>query len=55
MTTERNTVRRAWDAVSEAYAANRRADGPDADLIDELVADLPAEATVLDVGCGDGR
>ena len=55
MPAERDAVRQAWDAVSEAYAANRRADGPDADFIDELVADLPAEATVLDVGCGDGK
>lgn len=54
MPIERNAVRRAWDAVSETYATNRRADGPDADLIDELVSDLPADATVLDVGCGDG-
>jgi hypothetical protein len=49
MPAERDAVRQAWDAVSEAYAANRRANGPDADLIDELVADLPAEAIVLDV------
>jgi ubiquinone/menaquinone biosynthesis C-methylase UbiE len=55
MPVERDAVRRAWDAVSETYATNRRADGPDADLIDELLADLPAGATVLDVGCGDGE
>jgi ubiquinone/menaquinone biosynthesis C-methylase UbiE len=51
---DRNRVREAWDAVAETYAASRRADGEDAALIDELLAELPAEPTVLDVGCGDG-
>jgi ubiquinone/menaquinone biosynthesis C-methylase UbiE len=54
---DRNVVRRAWDAVADDYARNRRADGEDAALIDELVAGLPPDsnARVLDVGCGDGR
>lgn len=51
----RDAVRRTWDAVADNYAAKRRADGEDAALIDELLADLPAEARVLDVGCGDGN
>ncbi|MEF8866974.1 MAG: class I SAM-dependent methyltransferase [Haloarculaceae archaeon] len=51
---DRNRVRRAWDAVAEAYAANRRPDGEDAALLAELLAELPSEPTVLDVGCGDG-
>ncbi|MFC7228422.1 class I SAM-dependent methyltransferase [Salinirubellus salinus] len=51
---DRNAVRAAWDRVSETYAANRNPDGNDAALIDELLADLPADARVLDVGCGDG-
>ena len=51
---DRNRVREAWDAVAETYAVNRRADGEDAALIDELLAELPPEPTVLDVGCGDG-
>jgi SAM-dependent methyltransferase len=45
---------RAWEAVAETYAERRDPDGADADLIDELVATLPAEPVVLDVGCGDG-
>jgi SAM-dependent methyltransferase len=51
---DRNRVRRAWDAVSETYAANRRPDGEDAALLEELLVELPEDPTVLDVGCGDG-
>jgi SAM-dependent methyltransferase len=51
----RNAVRRAWDAVAADYAAARRADGPDADLLRDLAAGLPDAARVLDAGCGDGR
>ncbi|WP_089697621.1 class I SAM-dependent methyltransferase [Halogranum gelatinilyticum] len=51
----RDAVRRAWDAVADDYAAKRRADGEDAALIEDLLADLPADARVLDVGCGDGQ
>lgn len=51
---ERNAVRRAWDDVAETYAASRDPDGSDADLLDDLLARLPADPTVLDVGCGDG-
>ena len=51
---DRNEVRRAWDAVSERYAENRDPDGSDARLIDELLASLPDDPDVLDIGCGDG-
>ena len=51
---DRTELRRAWDAVSETYAERRDPDGSDAALIDELLAALPAEPDVLDVGCGDG-
>jgi len=54
MSDQRRRVREAWDAVADDYARMRNPDGPDADLLDELVADLPEGATVLDVGCGDG-
>ncbi len=52
--TRRDAVRRAWEAVADDYAATRRADGEDADLVDDLLGTLPADPTVLDVGCGDG-
>ena len=51
---DRNAVRRAWDEVSETYADRRDPDGSDAALIDGLLADLPEDPDVLDVGCGDG-
>jgi len=46
--------RRAWDEVAETYARTRDPDGDDAALIEELLAELPANPVVLDVGCGDG-
>ncbi|WP_254273340.1 class I SAM-dependent methyltransferase [Haloarcula marina] len=49
-----NEVRRAWDAVAETYARKRDPGGSDAALIDDLLAELPADPVVLDVGCGDG-
>jgi ubiquinone/menaquinone biosynthesis C-methylase UbiE len=51
---EINETRRAWDEVAETYASRRDPDGSDADLIDDLLAELPPDPTVLDVGCGDG-
>ena len=51
---DRLDVRRAWEAVSETYAERRDPGGSDAGLIDDLLADLPANPLVLDVGCGDG-
>lgn len=51
---DRNEVRRAWDRVAATYAARRDPDGSDAALIDDLLADLPSDPDVLDVGCGDG-
>jgi len=52
---DRNAVRRAWDDIAETYARRRDPDGSDAALVDDLLADLPAEPTVLDVGPGDGE
>ena len=50
----RTELRRAWDDVAETYARQRDADGSDAALIDDLLAELPADPDVLDIGCGDG-
>lgn len=47
-------MRRAWDRVAGTYAERRDPTGSDAALIDDLLDALPADPTVLDVGCGDG-
>ena len=47
-------LREAWDEVAETYAARRDPDGSDAALIDDLLAELPPDPDVLDIGCGDG-
>ncbi|ATW89916.1 methyltransferase family protein [Halohasta litchfieldiae] len=51
---DRHERRQAWEALSTAYAERRNPDGSDADLIDDLLAALPSEPLVLDLGCGDG-
>jgi len=51
---DRNEVRRAWDEVAATYAARRDPGGSDAALIDDLLAGLPPDPDILDVGCGDG-
>jgi len=51
---DRNERRAAWEELSRTYAEHRNPDGSDADLIDGLLTDLPADPVVLDVGCGDG-
>lgn len=43
-----------WEDVSATYADRRDPTGSDADLIDDLLAELPPNPDVLDVGCGDG-
>ena len=54
--TERDAVRRAYDELAETYAAERAsdADAPAAARLDRLAERLPADARVLDAGCGQG-
>lgn len=51
---DRREVMRAWDEVAATYARQRDPGGSDAALVADLTASLSADATVLDVGCGDG-
>jgi SAM-dependent methyltransferase len=51
---DRPELRRSWDDLAETYARRRDPDGSDADLIEELLAALPPEPTVLDIGPCDG-
>ena len=47
-------IRRAWDEIAATYARRRDPTGSDADLLTTLCETLGPDATVLDVGCGDG-
>ena len=47
---EKDAVRRGYDGLAEAYAADRSEDGRGVAILD----DLPASARVLDAGCGQG-
>lgn len=47
-------LRRAWDEVAATYAQRRDPGGSDADLIEDLLADLPPSPRVLDIGPCDG-
>jgi SAM-dependent methyltransferase len=51
---DRTDIRRAWEDISETYAARRDPDGSDAALLDALLERCPPDPLVLDVGCGDG-
>jgi len=51
---DRTQIRRAWDEIATTYAHRRDPTGSDADLLVELAEALGPDATVLDVGCGDG-
>jgi SAM-dependent methyltransferase len=51
---DRTELRRAWDDVAETYARRRDPDGSDAALLDDLLADLPEEPRILDIGPCDG-
>lgn len=51
---DRTELQRAWDTVARSYARQRDPSGSDAALIEELLADLPAEPAVLDIGPCDG-
>ena len=51
---DRTEIRRAWDEIATTYARRRDPTGSDADLLAGLAEALGPDATVLDVGCGDG-
>jgi SAM-dependent methyltransferase len=51
---ERDDVRRAYDALAETYAAQRSRDSIEMALLDRLLDSVPRDARVLDAGCGQG-
>lgn len=51
---ERDDVRRAYDELSETYAGQRSPTSLSMNALDRLLDPLPADANVLDAGCGQG-
>lgn len=51
---DRRSLRESWDDIAQTYAASRDPDGSDAALIERLLAELPDEPKVLDIGPCDG-
>jgi SAM-dependent methyltransferase len=50
----KKTVREGYNAMAEGYLADRSRDSEDVRLLDEFIERLPANAEVLDAGCGAG-
>ncbi|WP_200531920.1 class I SAM-dependent methyltransferase [Halorubrum sp. LN27] len=51
---DKDAVRRGYDALAEAYAADRTEDGRGREVLSRFVRELPESARVLDAGCGQG-
>jgi ubiquinone/menaquinone biosynthesis C-methylase UbiE len=50
----KETVKLGYNKIAERYLAERTSDSEDIRLLDDLIARLPANAKVLDAGCGAG-
>ena len=50
----KKTVRDGYNAIADRYLAERTRDSEDVRLLNELMERLPADAKVLDAGCGAG-
>jgi SAM-dependent methyltransferase len=50
----KKTVKEGYNAIADRYLAGRTRDSEDVRLLDDLIERLPANATVLDAGCGAG-
>lgn len=51
---DRDAVRRGYDELAAAYAADRVEDGRGRAVLDRFRESLPPDARVLDAGCGQG-
>jgi ubiquinone/menaquinone biosynthesis C-methylase UbiE len=47
-------VKEGYNAIADRYLAERRRDSADVHLLNEFMARLPANANILDAGCGAG-
>lgn len=52
---DKKQVKNQWDNVSETYSNSRDSDGPETQLINELLDKFEYNAKLLDIGCGDGE
>ena len=50
----KQTVKQGYNAIANRYLAQRTRDSEDVRLLDDLIERLPANAKVLDAGCGAG-
>jgi ubiquinone/menaquinone biosynthesis C-methylase UbiE len=50
----KETVKAGYDKIANRYLEERTRDSEDIRLLDDLIGRLPAQATVLDAGCGAG-
>ena len=51
----KETVKAGYNIIAERYLAERTRDSEDIRLLDDLIERLPANASVLDAGCGAGH
>ena len=50
----KKTVKAGYNAIADRYLAERTRDSEDVRLLDDFIERLPADAKVLDAGCGAG-
>src|SRR5687768_5315399 len=50
----KKTVKAGYNSIASRYLAERTRDSADVRLLDDFIERLPANATVLDAGCGAG-
>jgi ubiquinone/menaquinone biosynthesis C-methylase UbiE len=52
---DKKQVKNQWEKVSKTYSNSRDSDGPETQLIYELLDKFDYRPKVLDIGCGDGE
>jgi ubiquinone/menaquinone biosynthesis C-methylase UbiE len=50
----KETVRKGYNAIADRYLAERTRDSEDVRLLEDFIGRLPANAKILDAGCGAG-
>jgi SAM-dependent methyltransferase len=50
----KETVKNGYNRIAEQYLAGRTRNSPDIGLLEDLIERLPADANILDAGCGAG-